>query len=55
MTIEKYLHFKGIPLLAKIMFDKEMVEAMIVGKTIVEYNPNSAIAGQIRETWNTIK
>ncbi len=55
LTIEEFLQFKGIPLLAKIPFDKEMVEAMIAGKTIVEYNSSSIITGQIHEIWRKIK
>ena len=38
--IQKYLAEKQIPLLAKIPFDKSMVESMVLGKTIVEYRNN---------------
>jgi MinD superfamily P-loop ATPase len=55
ITIEEYLQFKNIQLLAKISFDKEMVEAMTIGKTIVEYNSASMITGQIQQVWNSIK
>ena len=54
MKIEKYLATNNIRLLAKVPFDKQVVEAMIVGKTIVEYNPGSEISNIIREIWKTI-
>jgi MinD superfamily P-loop ATPase len=53
--IEHYLQSKNIPLLAKIPFDKEVIEAMIEGKTIIEYNSTSAISEQMKEVWNKIK
>ena len=49
--IEEYLQSKNIPLLSKIQFDKEMVEAMNEGKTIVEYNPESDVSKKISKTW----
>ena len=52
--ISSFLASKNIPLLAKIPFDKEMVEAMIQGMTIVEYNSESVISQKIREIWNKI-
>lgn len=54
-SIEQFLQSKNIPLLAKISFDKEMVEAMIEGKTIIEYNSESTISKQIQEVWNQLK
>lgn len=54
-TIEAFLKEQNIPLLAKIPFDKTMVEAMTEGKTIVEYAPDSYIAGQIKAVWQMIK
>ncbi len=53
--IQKYLKTKHIRLLTKIPFDKEMVEAMIEGKTIVEYNPDSIISEKVNEVWQTMK
>ena len=53
--ISAYLTLKRIPLLAEIPFDKEMVEAMIKGKTIIEYNSGSEISQQIQKIWNKIK
>jgi MinD superfamily P-loop ATPase len=53
--VEQFLNQENIPLLAKIPFDKEMVEAMIEGKSIVEYNPESNITEKIKTIWQTIK
>jgi len=50
--IETYLKKHNIPLAAKIPFDEAMVEAMLVGKTIVEYLPDSEISKTIHQTWN---
>jgi MinD superfamily P-loop ATPase len=52
--IEKYLKEESIPLLAKIPFDKAMVEAMIHGQSIVEYQPDSAISKMLRELWKSV-
>lgn len=54
-AIEEYLQTKHISLLAKIPFDKEMVESMNKGKTIIEYNSASIISSQIKDVWNKIK
>lgn len=53
--IECYLTAQNIPLLAKIPFDSEMVQAMNHGLTIGEYNPSSPIAKQIRMIWDQLK
>ncbi len=53
-TIEEFLQSKNIPLLANIPFEKEMVEAMVIGKTIVEYNSNSVITKQIKDIWEAL-
>jgi MinD superfamily P-loop ATPase len=55
LKIEEYLQSKNILLLAKIPFDKKMVEAMIVGKTIIEYSPDSDISIKMNEIWNMLK
>ncbi len=53
--IEKFLNQNNIPLLAKLPFDKQMVESMVNGQTIVEYNPDSEISQKIKEVWEKIK
>ena len=52
--IQDYLKRKNIPLLAKIPFDKIMVEAMIEGKTIIEHNPESGISELVGNIWNSL-
>lgn len=49
--VEAFLLENNIKLLEKIPFNKVMVEALIEGKTIVEYQPESAIAKQIIKVW----
>ncbi len=53
--IEEFLKKNDIPLIAKIPFDKEMVEAMVNEQTIVEYNPESEISKKIKQVWEAIK
>jgi len=53
--IEKYFEANHIGFLGKIPFDREMVEAMVEGKTIIEYNPGSAIADKINEVWQSMR
>ena len=53
--IEAYANTENIKIIAKIPFDKEMVESMIEGKTIIEYNKNSNTSHKINMIWQTIK
>ncbi len=52
--IEEWLKENSIPLLAKLPFDKQMVESMINEKTIVEYNPESEISLLLKDVWREI-
>jgi MinD superfamily P-loop ATPase len=52
--IEAFLEESSIPLLGKIPFEKKIVEAMIEGKSICEYDPGSDIAGTLRSAWERI-
>ncbi len=52
--IEEWLKENSIPLLAKLPFDKQMVESMINEKTIVEYNPESEISLLLKDVWRKI-
>lgn len=52
--IEEWLKENSIPLLAKLPFDKQMVESMINEKTIVEYNPKSEISLLLKDVWREI-
>ncbi|MBN1927032.1 MAG: ATP-binding protein [Prolixibacteraceae bacterium] len=51
---ETFLEEQKIPLLAKIPFDKKFVEAMIEGKTIVEFSNESDPATLIKSVWEQL-
>jgi len=51
--IEKYCKEKNIRIVGKIPFDKKFVEAIIAGKSIVEYDEK--IANLMREIWEKIE
>lgn len=53
--IEAYLKAQEVTLLAKLPFDRTMVEALTLGQTIVEYAPTSAFSKQIKHIWDRIK
>jgi MinD superfamily P-loop ATPase len=52
--IEDYLISSQVELLAKIPFDEGMVKAMIEGKSIHEYGPNSRAAHTIASIWEKL-
>lgn len=54
-AIEEFLKEKSIPLLGKIPFDERMVEAMIEGKTIVEFNKSLETSKVIIGAWNKLE
>jgi len=54
LKIEELMKTRHIPVLAKLPFDKQVVEAMVEGKTIVEYSPDSEISSKIREIWKIL-
>lgn len=54
VNIRQFLIEKEIPLLAEIPFDKSIVEAMIKGKSIVEYQPKSEVTNLIRSGWQKL-
>jgi len=53
--IESYLKDNTIPLLEKIPFTPDVIKAMIEGKTITEYKPDSEITKCIKKIWEMIK
>ena len=53
--IEAFLEEKFIPLLGKIPFDKRMVEAMIEGKSIIEFNDKQEISTIIKSAWKKLE
>jgi len=52
--IEEYCHKNGISLIGKIKFDKTVVEAMVEGKTIMEYK-DTKIKEEIIKIWETLQ
>ena len=52
--IEKWCSENGIRYIWQLPFDKQMVEAMVQGKSIIEYNSNLSISKKISEIWNSI-
>jgi len=52
--IEKFCKEKGIAVIAKIPFDKVIVESMVAGKTIVEYS-SDGINKEIVKIWEAIR
>nr|WP_320119432.1 P-loop NTPase [uncultured Marinifilum sp.] len=52
--METFFITKGIKLLGKIPFNENMVNAIVAGKSIVEYAPESDIANTVRNMWNTV-
>lgn len=52
--IETYCNNHNIDVIAKIPFDKQIVEAMVQCKTIIKYAPKSDIAKMIQDAFNII-
>ena len=52
--IETWCKKNGIIIAGKIPFNEQMVEAMVNGKTIIEFNKNHEISSSIKSIWNNI-
>ena len=52
--IEGYCRADSIPVLAKIEFDKTVVDAMVEGKTVIEYSDGKT-KQTIKKMWHTMK
>ncbi len=52
--IELFLQEYSIPVLGKLPFDESVVEAMIKGKTITEYAPESESSRVLRAVWSQL-
>ncbi|MBK8806266.1 MAG: P-loop NTPase [Bacteroidales bacterium] len=52
---ENYFRNKNITILGKIPFDKQLVEAMIKSKSIIEYAPKSAISKILIDAWHNVE
>ena len=53
--ISNFFESEQIPVLARIPFDKDVVHAMIEGKTILEYDSTSTLAECVRQIWTQIE
>jgi MinD superfamily P-loop ATPase len=54
---EKILRFcgeKGVEVVGKIPFSPKVTEAMVNGKTVIEYSPKGAVAKEIQNVWEKI-
>lgn len=49
--VENYLAENQIPLVGKLPFAREMVESIVVGKTIVEFAPEAIISKEFYSIW----
>ena len=52
--IEEHCVKNGIPLIGKVRFDKTVVEAMVEGKTIIEYK-DTPVKDEIRGIWEKLQ
>ena len=52
--IDKWCEEMEIPVVAHLPFDVQIVEAMIAGKTIIEYNKDCEVSRLIENAYNTI-
>lgn len=53
--IEEYSEKKNLVLLGRIPFDECFIQAMIAGKTVVEYAPESLASQSIRAIWQSLR
>ncbi len=52
--LETFFYKNNISLLAKVPFNRQWVESMVAGKTIVEFAPESELSQQIQNVWKSI-
>jgi MinD superfamily P-loop ATPase len=55
MTIESNLKSKDIPVIGKIPYDENMLQALIKGKAITEHMTESISAKNLKKVWNLLK
>ena len=53
--IERYCKENDIDLIGKLPFDKNIVEAMVLGKTIIEYKSGEEVQKEIKRIWRTLQ
>lgn len=52
--IKSFCDEKGIEVIGVLPFDPQVVEAMVQGKTINEYNPGNFISRELEKIWNRL-
>ncbi|MDD5614221.1 MAG: (4Fe-4S)-binding protein, partial [Candidatus Omnitrophica bacterium] len=52
--IEQYCKDNGVDLIGKVSFDKDVVEAMVLGKTIIEYKSGRA-KEETEQAWQVLE
>ncbi len=52
--IERFCRKQEIEIIGKVSFDSIVTEAMVNGKTIIEYSPRSAVAKEVEAIWEEI-
>jgi len=53
--IEKYCSLNAIEIIGKLPFDKDLISAIALKQSIVEFKPDSAISKEIRTIWEHLK
>jgi len=53
--IEKWCNDNNMKVAGRIPFNKSMVEAMVAGMSIAEYEPGGEITGLLKSIWNNLK
>jgi MinD superfamily P-loop ATPase len=53
--IENFCRKNGINVLGKIPFNQIVTEAMVYGKTVVEYSSRSEVSKEIKNIWNIVR
>jgi MinD superfamily P-loop ATPase len=52
--IAEYCGSKGVEVVGRIPFDVIVTEAMVAGKTVVEYSPDSRVSQEIEKVWERV-
>ena len=53
-TIVNFCEENRIEIAGKVPFSPKVTEAMVNGKTIIDYSPESVVAREIKRTWQKV-
>ncbi|CAD7774856.1 MAG: Iron-sulfur cluster carrier protein [Candidatus Methanoperedenaceae archaeon GB50] len=53
--IQRFCEDRGVSLVGRIPFDPLFVEAMVEGKTVVEFNDDFSVSDEIRRVWEMVR